>query len=224
MRNMVKSLSAILLIIFALSCATSEKNVYISPLPKKVIHHIDEEFQPYIEEFIYRSKGLVERRDFKYVTIRLVEDIKGDTVGTCLPWLFNRVIEIEKKSWDRYGQIDREQLMFHEFGHCILWREHTEPPEKTGGFVNWLENLMFKIGLWKKKGYMDDGCPVSYMHPRMIGSDCVEKHYEYYMEELFSHRDVKVIEEKEELEWMFYYEYQPTDRTCDQQDIRCLSL
>lgn len=156
---------------------------------------IHPEFQSYIEEFKYKSQGKVTDDDFVGLTMgfrKYPDDV--NTVGTC-HYMANEVdINVEWwNSWYRSYQ-ERYELVFHELGHCVLYRGHTEIPTHTG-FKAWLERLGFRLGIFTQKGYLEDGCPASFMHPYTLSERCINKHYHYYMNELFdNHKKENFVE------------------------------
>ena len=50
-------------------------------------------------------------------------DLKGEAVGYCVP-RFGILIDID--SWNKFGPLQRKELVFHELGHCVLSLEHSE--------------------------------------------------------------------------------------------------
>jgi hypothetical protein len=114
-------------------------------------------------------------------------DLEGNVVGTCLPLPFNQEIEIDRDWWERNpSKFVREQLIFHELGHCILMRPHTEYSDE--GIISWMEKILYQLGLIEYLGYLEDGCPSSTMHPYIIPDVCIHRHREHYIKELFSQR------------------------------------
>lgn len=163
---------------------------------------IHKEFDPYVDKFIKASKGIVDKSDFKHTYIGF-KNFEGTTAGTCWAYpvfdglhvYFAHEIEIDRGFWSYATDLEKEELMFHEFGHCYLFRPHTEVSPKKG-FVGFMERLLFKLGILDKKGYLKDGCPASYMHPYTLSDKCIKDHYEYYIDELFSFvEEVSVTEE-----------------------------
>ena len=154
---------------------------------KRAHKGIDPEFKPYIEEFIYISKGKVKKEDFKNLTIGFHNYKPNDsTAGTCWEYGILTEIDISEKWWKENPSIfQRQELVFHELGHCILHRAHTSPPEYSSGFVSWFEKILFKLKILTKKGYLSDGCPSSIMHPYTLSESCINKNYYYYIDELF---------------------------------------
>lgn len=111
-----------------------------------------------------------------------------DAVGTC--HLLTGEIDVSKEWWNSYyrSYMEKYELIFHELGHCVLYRGHTES-KNFEGFFGWIEKILFEIGIFEKKGYLKDTCPASIMHPYVLENYCFTKHFDYYMEELFSHKN-----------------------------------
>jgi len=172
------------LLFFLLLSQTSCANIKF----KKKHKGINPIFKPYIQEFVYASMGKVKQKDLKGLTMGFHKYPKNsNTVGTCHPMGYFTEIDINKKWWDNHeSSTERQELIFHELGHCILKRGHTEEPINSSGFFAWWERLFFKLGIFKKKNRLPDGCPSSYMHPYTLSPDCIMKHYLYYLDELFT--------------------------------------
>lgn len=82
------------------------------------------------------------------------------TVGVCKTGIGAPNIVILKSYWESIDDLQREQLMYHELGHCILDRNHDS---RT---IN--------------------GCAFSIMHPYMISENCYEPARDVYVGELFN--------------------------------------
>jgi len=170
----------IVIVLFITSCSSAQL--------KNVEYQIDPEFDYYVQNFINASRGLVKEEDFEYVTIHFA-DLEGVTAGTCAPMPFHQKILIDRGWWLRSkSQFEREELLFHELGHCVLFRDHAKPTG-SDNFWGWLERLSFKLGIIQEYDLLADGCPGSYMHPILVDESCIHKHYEYYIDELFELAD-----------------------------------
>lgn len=58
-----------------------------------------------------------------------IEDIPQDNIaGTCAYGgnQFHKDVTIDKTFWDRASHLYREYIVFHELGHCFLFRDHYE--------------------------------------------------------------------------------------------------
>ena len=82
-------------------------------------------------------------------------EINGDTTPT---------ITINEDSWNKMDENEREPLMFHELGHCVLHRKH-------------------------KAEQMQTGVPSSLMNPYTIPDYTYANYHDYYLNELYAHRD-----------------------------------
>ena len=149
---------------------------------------IDPEIKPYIDEFIYASRGKITEEDLKGLSIGFYDyENESSTVGTCHLLVKDTEIDISKKWWDNnVSYISRQGIIFHELGHCVFKKNHTEEVSNSGGFFGWWEKLFFKLGIYKEKNKLPDGCPSSIMHPYIIDEICLSNHYLYYLEELFT--------------------------------------
>lgn len=85
---------------------------------------------------------------------------KGLTVGECVKWTGTsyRQIVIKKDYWDEASESEKINLIFHEFGHCDLDRNHDE-----------IEN---------------NGKPESLMYP--INYGFAPQDFDFYVNELFN--------------------------------------
>lgn len=72
----------------------------------------------------------------------------------------NPYIVINKDYWDNTSETSKVVLLLHEFGHCLLNKEHDNR----------------RLG---------DGCPVSIMHYAVVTRNCFNKYKESYLEEYF---------------------------------------
>jgi len=99
---------------------------------------VEIEILPYVKSF---EKAAISRGyDIDWgefgVTIRLV-DIESDAVGRCLTYTDgSREIELDKSFWYSQSDIDKEFVIYHELGHCILDRAHLDDADNRGRCVS----------------------------------------------------------------------------------------
>lgn len=74
-------------------------------------------FSPYLKSF---EKEINRRVS---VTIKFGE-LKGELNAACFHDQ-NEVV-VNSKRWGLFNEVEREEIIFHELGHCFLGREHTE--------------------------------------------------------------------------------------------------
>ena len=100
--------------------------------------------------------------------IVFLDKLPFNFIGVCMGFALPgpKMIIIERDWWDKYKNLEiyREELIFHELGHCVLDRWHTED-----------------------KIYIDSygGRPASVMYPKFFGYDgTYEVHRKEYIKEL----------------------------------------
>ncbi len=125
--------------------------------------HIDKVFVPYIKKF-----EAIGHLSVGKVRIELVDHIPStadeDISGYCMPLIYPQVY-ISRRAWNHADACDKEALLFHELGHCILLRAH-------------------------KSARLPNGMPKSIMHPYETFSCSVyQPNFQYFMRELFDVRN-----------------------------------
>jgi len=118
-----------------------------------VIHSdVESQYVPYVKEF--------ERHYGSTVDIAGIgtSKLEGTKIGIC--WFMFRSITIDPIYWSRATHLMRESLIFHELGHCSLYRFH--------------DNRV-----------MSDFCPFSLMHEYAIPQTCYRRHRQHYINQLF---------------------------------------
>lgn len=119
---------------------------------------VDSEFDKYISKFekIYAVN----------VNIGMIfKNQQNNIVGTCYYFKNKKFnyIEIDNNYWNSVEDSFREELIFHELGHCILDRGHDEELISSNSYLG-------KI-------------PKSIMYPFVFGYE-YERYENYYLEEL----------------------------------------
>lgn len=89
-------------------------------------------------------------------------ELEKDMVGLCQTWSNGtKKITIDKEYWDMETETQREELMFHELGHCAMNLDHDESQMQTNRIV----------------------CPTSIMYPYTF-EYCYAAYREHYVSEL----------------------------------------
>jgi hypothetical protein len=83
------------------------------------------------------------------------EKLKRPMVGVCHFAPDSRIVNVDPSYWAMISEYQREALIFHELGHCVLNLEHID------------QNMV-------------DGCPASNMSPEMLTDACYLAHRAYY--------------------------------------------
>jgi len=129
---------------------------------KKV--EIDPQFGPYVADFKTASSNsvtiddlIIQFGDTENPRARGICRVADDTTPTII---------VNKTTWDAISEAEREELIFHEMGHCVLGRKHTS-----------------KL----KNG--NSGPPDSLMYPYSLTENEYESEKAHYHEELFRNRE-----------------------------------
>lgn len=137
--HLLRLVIGILFLTVSASCATP-------PMAIDLINYrgyeIEREFLPYIESFERDCGKKVELRiNFARTDDDIMLDIDG-AVAYC--WIvYPQHIRVDYNWWMRNpSKWRREELIYHELGHCVLFRMHTQK-KKDGRFVSIMNNRLF---------------------------------------------------------------------------------
>lgn len=149
---------------------------------------VDERAKPLVEQFLSLSaqNNLVFSET---VTLGFTKIDQENIAGVCYFGNGFREIEIDIDYWNNTTPSERMVLVFHELAHCYCSREHNwalnkrYPPTEEGRIEEakeWLKN-----GGPKPGRFDEDACPTSIMYPAVIDPECVFRHYDHYLHEMF---------------------------------------
>lgn len=120
------SLLGVLICLLAFSIVPSCRSVVVGP-------GIDKEIKPYVNQFLkYCHQYEKNCSDISNYRIQL-DDMTAlkvffpGVVGACTR--ADKTIVINKHFWKEESPARREQLVFHELGHCILELDHVQPEQ-----------------------------------------------------------------------------------------------
>jgi hypothetical protein len=97
------------------------------------------------------------------ISIRFAKQ-ESSVVGVCFMSNFKgENIELDPDFWNSSDDMEREELVFHELGHCVLMRDHKDDViNDTNGYV----------------------LPASIMYPYVMDSATYSLNRDYYIREL----------------------------------------
>lgn len=82
----------------------------------------DEIFRPYINSFIQEF-------DVRVKVPIILKKLEASKAGICFVWSDGyREIQINSLKWELFTEEQKEQLIFHELGHCVLNLNHDDSP------------------------------------------------------------------------------------------------
>lgn len=127
------------------------------PPPKQTI---ETELIDFVQKFEQRYNIKVN------ASIQFVDELPSPSVGVCHSYYANspsNYIEIDKSYWDTLDYYGKEQLIYHELGHCVFDYGHDESVIIVEGYT----------------------IPKSIMYPICFGHIWFYEQYnEYYLQEL----------------------------------------
>lgn len=83
---------------------------------------------PYINAFVYfgHAYGIETTEAVSKLTVTFVNVLPGTVIGLCYTDKDNPIVFIRYDYWVQADLIHREQIIWHELGHCVLDRSHEE--------------------------------------------------------------------------------------------------
>ena len=164
---MQKRLLLILAFLFSLGCSKDKTAV--------PVYNVPTEFQPLVSSFVHEAALRHDTLVINNLIIRYDSSISISYCALCnsLEPNVQKLITVNPKVHCYNNALEREALFFHELGHCILGRSHTDARLPNGD----PKSIMVKdnIGLYS-----------SCLYP--IGGACQDNSFKrlYYLDELFN--------------------------------------
>lgn len=177
----IKNLILIALLLLLTACG---KKISNSPKALPPTYGIEAEFVPLVDDFYIEasSRGLNLPRNLVLVSKSTLSAGGANTIGVCFyPTAERRFpyVEVKKSFWDSANYEAKRNLIYHELGHCLLYRDHTTSQQ-------------FAPNIGKT-------IPLSIMFPYIImamSSDIINFYLNYesdYIEELFNENALGTI-------------------------------
>lgn len=131
----------------------------------KVYQDVDQRLWNYFESFEdeARKRGFAIDLNLLKITGEIQDIAETNVAGTCQYGRHLHHVTIDSDFWNRNNFMQREFVVYHELGHCVLSRGHTE-----SSFNNGVCKSLMHSGL--------TNCNVAY----------TTANREYYLDELFA--------------------------------------
>jgi hypothetical protein len=126
--------------------------------------NVNKDLAIYVNRFVQVGESLGRPVSLGRVQVEFVASMERSIIGKCYYGYMTPRVEINRSYWDSptVSNSDRESLVFHELGHCLLGRGHDDA--NVPGY-NWLDASIMN----------------TYHLPRAY----YENNWQYYMRELF---------------------------------------
>lgn len=122
-----------------LLCGISAVTFSACEVEPEITFVIDEPLEIYYERFV--DEAFARGLDVEYATYQ-VEATIGDiatenVIGTC-SWdqTHKHSIVLDQDYWRRATDLQREFLVFHELGHCVLGKDHVDNSDANGNCIS----------------------------------------------------------------------------------------
>lgn len=99
----------ILMLIFLVSCGKDGKALYVEPSSQKYVTRFEQLSNIRIDNLIVEIKPLEAR-----------------IMGVCTTGMTTPRIALNSLYWSNLSESEREELVFHELGHCVLGYGHDD--------------------------------------------------------------------------------------------------
>lgn len=108
------------------------------------------EFAPYLESF-----SNIYDKDVSNITIYF-DNLPNKTVGIC--YYKDKEIRIDKTFWDQSTTYGREELIFHELGHCVLRLDHNDDmiEDPSNSYMAMPVSIMYSKVFGNTKSYINN--------------------------------------------------------------------
>lgn len=143
--------------VFIVGCSTTASK--IKRKNYKIVS-AEKELEVYSRLFEQYAAAYDIQVNMRAVRLYFVTGISKKTLGLCSYRDGKRKIYINTQHWKKLSDMDREALMMHEFGHCVL-------------------------GLHHNSSRFSDGTPISLMHPFETNGDYYGEYRINYLDQMF---------------------------------------
>ena len=100
---------------------------------------LDSNLELYYDRFVYEAyqRGLDVEYTTSQVEGRIADITEENVIGTC-SWTQNHShnITIDQNYWRTANDLQREFVVFHELGHCVLGKDHVDGEDANGQCIS----------------------------------------------------------------------------------------
>lgn len=120
-----KTLTTLLIICLIIGSCSKENQAKI----------IEAELQVYIDLFTSEAMERDVQIDVSEINLgAYIKNIEENgTIGQCISYSDGtKDIVIDERNWNRLDELEKEYVVFHELGHCVLNRSHNNSQDNNG--------------------------------------------------------------------------------------------
>jgi hypothetical protein len=129
--------------------------------PRIDVPYVDWSVQPYVYSFISEAaaRGVnINMGDTKVLVMPIKANNSNNlTAGICgMAW--GNIVIIDSEFWSFYDSYTKEDVVFHELGHCVLKREHCDAKTKDDKYISMMRTTIPHDNdyIERRKEYIDE--------------------------------------------------------------------
>ena len=103
-------------------------------------YFVQSELQPFFDKFQEEGTARGKILDMKTVSGVLGDLPSVNVLGRCEQSTLNGTVTIDQAFWDKASYYEKEYVLFHELGHCVLDRRHLEDQRADGTCVSIMQS------------------------------------------------------------------------------------
>lgn len=111
-------------------------------------YHVDPQIQPYIDRFVKTSNEVGAPVVVDNLVASIGTTAKTDYAGQCVIGNGTPTMTLNSIYWPTFDDALREELVFHELGHCVLNRLHNNDVDARGIPVSIMYGQMQVEGIY----------------------------------------------------------------------------
>jgi hypothetical protein len=147
---------------------------------KKDVLDVAPEFQEYVTRFEQVSADYGSPVTVSNLSIHFGKMQSRNENGACeIIGDKTPTITINEQVWDVMDDLEREALMFHEMGHCVLNLNHVKDANVPKNVNTSVQQLPAPVPY---------GAPISLMNPYRLDSELYADFVDYYHKDLFGRK------------------------------------
>jgi len=130
----MKAITCLLISLFLISCQSDFLSPESETIRVKSYQDVDQRLWTYFESFEVeaRKRGLSFDLNRLKITGEIQNIAETNVAGTCQYGSHIHHVTIDSDFWNRNSSMQREFVVYHELGHCVLYRDHTESSFNNG--------------------------------------------------------------------------------------------
>lgn len=121
----MRQILSVISLLFLVSCGGAFDHIEIESDEYKGTGEVDLELRPLLNQFSLDFSITIP----DFLSVRVVETLENinDSNVDAVCWSYQGVgqkVEIKKSRWDSLEEAGKEQLLYHELGHCVMNKGH----------------------------------------------------------------------------------------------------